>query len=215
MAQGNSRDWGGVRPSPAAARSARAGGVGLSGVAPRSTSLRPRTGALRPACAECDRPRPQRRAHAPDSAIGEGLTARCPCSADFQVCCIAGFQTREPSCHPQPFGSPHAPETPRPLPIWKSAIRQVWKPALRDQCADARPKYRRLPSLLYRGFPNPRAVLPPATLRLAARARNSAALPIWKSAIRQVWKPALQGALRGHTPSEAGPAPLLPPPFSR
>ena len=37
-------------------------------------------------------------------------------SADFEVCCIAGFQTRQPP-------PPHA------LPIWKSATR--WKPAFK------------------------------------------------------------------------------------
>jgi hypothetical protein len=41
-----------------------------------------------------------------------------PCSADFQVCRIAGFQTR------WSFGHLDA------LPIWKSATRRVWEPAL-------------------------------------------------------------------------------------
>jgi VanZ family protein len=44
-----------------------------------------------------------------------------PRSADFQVCCIAGFQTRV------------APWSSVALPIWKSAIQQVWKPALQAQ----------------------------------------------------------------------------------
>ena len=51
-------------------------------------------------------------------------------SADFQVCCVAGFQTRGRSGHPQRLAKPHAPRTYRPLPIWKSAIQQVGKPAL-------------------------------------------------------------------------------------
>ena len=40
---------------------------------------------------------------------------------------------------------------------------------------------RRLPSVLYRGFPNPRTF------------GETDALPTWKSATQQVWKPALQG----------------------
>ncbi len=59
------------------------------------------------------------------------LRALPPRSADFQVCCIAGFQTRARPGHRRRPGWSHAPETPRPLPIWKSAIQQVWKPALR------------------------------------------------------------------------------------
>ena len=39
-------------------------------------------------------------------------------SADFQVCCIAGFQTRRTS---EPPGRP---------PTWRSATQQAWKPAL-------------------------------------------------------------------------------------
>jgi hypothetical protein len=42
-------------------------------------------------------------------------------------------------------------------------------------------QYRGLPSLLYRGFPNPQA------------ARSLDASPIWKSATQQVWKPAIRG----------------------
>jgi len=45
--------------------------------------------------------------------------------ADFQVCRIAGFQTRER------FGQTHR------LPIWKSAKQQVWKPAPHGYCAVA------------------------------------------------------------------------------
>ena len=67
----------------------------------------------------------------------ECIRARHPCSADFPVCCIAGFQTRGRSDHPQRLGWSHAPEISLPLPIWKSAIQQVWKPALRGRCADA------------------------------------------------------------------------------
>ena len=66
-----------------------------------------------------------------------GAAGNCPRSADFQVCCIAGFQTRGRSGHPQRCGLSHAPETSRPLPIWKSATQQVWKPALRGRYADA------------------------------------------------------------------------------
>ncbi len=58
-----------------------------------------------------------------------------PRSADFQVCCIAGFQTRWPSGHRQASGFSHAPDRAQPLPIWKSATQQVWKPALRERRA--------------------------------------------------------------------------------
>src|SRR5205085_687541 len=46
--------------------------------------------------------------------------------AGFQVCCIRGF--------PNPPGARTPPlryNNSHTLPIWKSAIRQVWKPALR------------------------------------------------------------------------------------
>src|SRR5258705_527764 len=45
-------------------------------------------------------------------------------SADFQVCCIAGFQTRH-ALYVQPSR-----KIANALPIWKSAIRQTWKSAL-------------------------------------------------------------------------------------
>ena len=81
----------------------------------------------------------------PHSKGGAARTASC--SADFQVCCIAGFQTRSRSEHPGPRGLPHTLESSWPLPIWKSAIQQVWKPALRGARlapAGARSRYRRL-----------------------------------------------------------------------
>jgi len=43
--------------------------------------------------------------------------------ADFQVCRIAGFQTRK------------RPGRSDSLPIWNSAIQQVWKPAPPGLCA--------------------------------------------------------------------------------
>ena len=73
----------------------------------------------------------------PELAGEDACGTGSPRSADFPVCCIAGFQTRRRSAHPQPLGSPHAPETPWPLPIWKSATQQVGKPALPGRCADA------------------------------------------------------------------------------
>ncbi len=54
--------------------------------------------------------------------------------------------------------------------------RQAWRPGADGWRAYRRtPLWRRLPSLLYRGFPNPRTVRPPATPHLAPRAPNSAA----------------------------------------
>ena len=70
----------------------------------------------------------------PELAGADACGTGSPRSADFQVCCIAGFQTRRRSAHPQRLGLPHAPETPWPLPIWKSATQQVGKPALPGQC---------------------------------------------------------------------------------
>jgi hypothetical protein len=49
------------------------------------------------------------------------------------------------------------------------------------------PLYRRLPSLLYRGLPNPQGVWQSKALT------NHHAQPIWKSAIQQVWQPAVRG----------------------
>ncbi len=46
-------------------------------------------------------------------------------SAGFQACCIAGFPTCEASGQTEVLVPAHVP------PIWKSAIQQVWKPALR------------------------------------------------------------------------------------
>jgi hypothetical protein len=44
--------------------------------------------------------------------------------SDFQVCSVAGFQTGFQACEPDAFDI---------VPIWKSAIQQVWRPALRPQ----------------------------------------------------------------------------------
>ena len=55
-------------------------------------------------------------------------------SADFQVCCIVGFQTRQP-CAPS-----------QALPIWKSAIQQVWKPALHRGIASSQSLRKNFPA---------------------------------------------------------------------
>src|SRR5439155_17995460 len=54
---------------------------------------------------------------APDEVEEFHLFSR---SADYQVCCVADFQIRRLSKDYTP-------------PTWKSAIQQVWKPALRWQ----------------------------------------------------------------------------------
>jgi len=64
-------------------------------------------------------PIPARSTRAPiASSAANPHISHAVCSADFQVCRIAGFQTRR------------APEAGNSLPTWKSAIQQAWKPAL-------------------------------------------------------------------------------------
>jgi alpha,alpha-trehalase len=55
-----------------------------------------------------------------------------------------------------------------------------------EVCGTGAPLYRRLPNLLYRGFPNPLTVCQSSALT------NHHAQPIWKSAIRQTWKSAVR-----------------------
>ena len=79
-----------------------------------------------------------------------------PRTADFPVCCIAGFPTRRPSAHRA------RPISQRPA-DWKvggTADKNVCATSLEPHAA-CRPAYRRLPSLPYRGFPNPQTVRPP------------------------------------------------------
>ena len=66
-----------------------------------------------------------------------GASMHCPRRADFQVCCIADFQTRWPTGHRKRLAWTHASGGASPLPIWKSAIQQVWKPALWGPCLAA------------------------------------------------------------------------------
>jgi hypothetical protein len=72
---------------------------------------------------------------------------------------------------------------------WRLHLIDIWRfPTMGGPpCAARRPQaYRRLPSLLYRGFPNPQ------TVRLRGTPDVMNGLPIGKSAIQQVGKPAIR-----------------------
>ena len=113
-------------------------------------------------------------------------------SADFQVCCIAGF----PTC-----------ETPGKIrrasmgggsPIWKSAIQQVWKPALRET-AGAKRLGVRWPSTAFRAHGPKRQKT--AAVQDASRGRERG---------EQIWSGGRQSALiseglRRQPPAPAGP----------
>ena len=142
----------------------------------------------------------------PHSKIAGAPANRPRRSADFQVCCVAGFQTRGRSGHPQRLEMPYAPRPQRPLPIWKSAIQQVGKPALRGSAPGHGPRRSAdFQVCCVAGFQTRGRSGHPQRLVQPHAPRTQQPLPIWKSAIQQVGKPALPGPFTDR-PQKKGPA---------